>query len=186
MIILMGVAGSGKSMQGRMLADEAGYPWLSTGELLRVLITGRRRHEMLTGKLLSDDEVINVVDTVMGLIDTSQRFVLDGFPRTIAQADWLLSKVNKKELKLTAIFHLVVSEEIVKERLDARARSDDNEGAIRNRFEEYRKMTVPILEHFKNAGITVTDIDASKSPPVIHAQIMDYLATIKNGTKIKI
>src|SRR5258708_5206844 len=95
MIILMGVAGSGKSMQGRLLADEAGYPWLSTGELLRVLITGRRRHEMLEGSLLSDEEVINVVNTVLGLIDLSQEFVLDGFPRTVTQSEWVLDQVKR-------------------------------------------------------------------------------------------
>ena len=65
MIILMGVAGAGKSLQSRLLADEYGYAWISTGEILRVLITGKRRQEMLSGKLLSDDEMIQVMDKVL-------------------------------------------------------------------------------------------------------------------------
>ncbi len=65
MIILMGVAGAGKSMQGRMFADEHGYAWISTGELFRVLVTGQRRQQMLAGKLLSDEEVIKLIDKTL-------------------------------------------------------------------------------------------------------------------------
>jgi len=80
MIILAGVAGAGKSMQGRLLADEYGYAWISTGEIFRVLITGQRRQEMLKGKLLSDDEVINVMDKVLDLMDFREAlYRLSGF-----------------------------------------------------------------------------------------------------------
>src|ERR1019366_9569403 len=103
MIILMGVAGAGKSMQGRLLADEHGFAWISTGEILRVLITGKRRQEMLEGKLLSDDEMIRVLDTVLQVIDTKQEFVLDGFPRTVPQTDWLVKNVEEGRFKLNAV-----------------------------------------------------------------------------------
>src|SRR6478736_5444274 len=99
MIILMGVSGSGKSSQGKILADEHGYAWISTGEILRVLVTGKRRHEMLQGKLLSDEEMIAILDKVLELIDVEQEFVLDGFPRTIPQADWLLEQVHAGRFK---------------------------------------------------------------------------------------
>src|SRR5665213_2302878 len=114
MIILMGVAGAGKSMQSRLLADEYGYAWISTGEILRVLITGKRRQEMLAGKLLSDEEMIQVIDKVLDLIDTNQEFVLDGFPRTITQADWLLEQVAKGRFELTAVVHMSASEDTVR------------------------------------------------------------------------
>ena len=175
MIILMGVAGSGKSMQGRLLADEAGYPWLSTGELLRVLITGRRRLEMLEGKLLSDDEVIKVVNTVLGLIDTSQEFVLDGFPRTVNQAEWVLNQVKDDRFKLTAVFHLIASEDTVLDRLLHRGRLDDNKEAITQRFDEYHNVTMPILEHFKEREIPVYDIEAQQKPLEVHGKIMEHL-----------
>jgi adenylate kinase len=117
MIILTGVVGAGKSMQGRLFADEHGYAWISTGELFRVLVTGERRAQMLEGKLLSDDEVIALVDKTLKLIDLDQEFVLDGFPRTKVQTDWLLKQVEDGRLKLTAVFNLAASREIVKKRL---------------------------------------------------------------------
>lgn len=175
MIILMGVAGAGKSMQGKILADEHGYAWISTGEILRVLVTGRRRQEMLQGKLLSDDEMIAIMDKVFELIDTDQEFVLDGFPRTVAQADWLLKQNHNGRLKLNAVVHLTASEEVVRGRLVKRARLDDTEEAIAKRFQEYNNVTVPIIEHFKHLGIAICDIDASQTPRAVHDAILKCL-----------
>lgn len=175
MIILTGVAGSGKSMQGKMFADEHGYAWISTGEILRVLVTGKRRHEMLQGKLLSDDEMITILDTVLNLIDAKQEFVLDGFPRTTVQTDWLLEQVEKKRLTLTAVINLDASEDVVHERLLSRGRRDDNEEAINKRFAEYRSVTVPILEYFKKEGVHVYNIDASRPPREVHDDILKCL-----------
>ncbi|HEU4914076.1 MAG TPA: nucleoside monophosphate kinase [Candidatus Saccharimonadales bacterium] len=175
MIILTGVAGAGKSMQGKMFADEHGYAWISTGEIFRVLVTGRRRQEMLEGKLLSDEEVINILDTVLNLIATDQEFVLDGFPRTIPQADWLLNEVHKGRLSLTAVVNLDASEDVVRERLMARGRQDDTEEAITKRFEEYRMVTMPILEHFKKEGVDVHNIDAAQEPRAVHDAILKVI-----------
>jgi adenylate kinase len=179
MIILMGVAGAGKSVQGRLLADEAGYPWLSTGELLRVLITGKRRQEMVEGKLLSDDEVINVVNKVLDLIDTSQEFVLDGFPRTVYQAEWILDQVKAGRLKMTGVFHLSASEDIVKNRLSERGRVDDNANAIEQRFQEYKAVTLPIIQHFEQENIPIYHVDASPPPLEVHKNIMNHLHRIE-------
>lgn len=172
MIILMGVAGAGKSMQGKILADEHGYAWISTGEILRVLVTGKRRQEMLQGKLLSDEEVTAILDKVFELIDTKQEFVLDGFPRTIAQADWLLGQVHKGRFGLSAVVHLTASEQVVYERLVQRGRVDDTEEAIKKRFDEYRAVTMPILDHFKQEDVLVCDIDASQDPRAVHDAIL--------------
>lgn len=173
MIILMGVAGAGKSMQGKILADEHGYAWISTGEILRVLVTGKRRQEMLEGKLLSDEEVIKMVDKVFELIDTDQEFVLDGFPRTIPQVDWLLGQVHAGRFKLSAVVHLAASEEVVRARLLERGRQDDTDEAIAKRFSEYHNETLPILEYFKKEGATVCDIDASQDVRAVHDAILD-------------
>lgn len=172
MIILTGVAGAGKSMQGKILADEHGYAWISTGEILRVLVTGRRRQEMLQGKLLSDEEMITILDKVFDLIDPTQEFILDGFPRTVPQADWLLGQVKKGRFDLTAIINLDASEDVVKERLIARGRLDDTEDAIRERFREYRSVTLPILEHFRKEGMTVYTVNAASSPREVHDEIL--------------
>ena len=89
---MMGVAGAGKSVQGRWLADEVGLPWLSTGEFLRMLVTGERRKEMLAGKLLDDSEMIGLADKIFHMINIQEEFILDGFPRTLQQAEWLIAQ----------------------------------------------------------------------------------------------
>lgn len=176
MIILMGVAGAGKSLQGKLLADESGYAWISTGELFRVLVTGKRRQQMLAGKLLSDDEVIELIDkTLKQMVDTEQEFLLDGFPRTTVQADWLLEQIKKGRLKTPTIFNFVVTPEVVKDRLLKRGRQDDTEAAIQKRFHEYETITRPILDYFKEHGLEVHDIDADREPEVVHKDILKYL-----------
>jgi adenylate kinase len=175
LILLMGVAGAGKSMQGRILADEHGYAWISMGEILRVLVTGKRRQEMLHGKLMSDDEVITIIDRIFDVIDTRQEFVLDGFPRTVPQADWLLEQVENERFELSAVVNLVAEKDVVLERLVQRGRPDDTEQAITERFAEYEAVTRPILNHFKEKKIRVHEIDANRDPRVIHDEILELL-----------
>lgn len=175
MIVLMGVAGSGKSLQGRLLADDYGYAWISTGEVLRVLITGQRRKEMLSGQLLSDDEVIKVVDTILDLIDTHQQFVIDGFPRTVPQADWLVGQAKQGRFELSAIVNLEADMEVVKQRLLERGRPDDTEEALSRRFEEYSEVTLPLIKHFEDEGIAVHHIDSNRDPQAVHRDILRVL-----------
>ena len=175
MILLMGVAGAGKSMQGRILADEHGYAWISTGEILRVLVTGKRRQEMLQGKLLSDSEVTELLDKVFDLIDTSQQFVLDGFPRTVPQADWLIEQTRSGRFKVDCIINLVATEAVVSKRLLSRGRLDDTPEAIRRRFDEFETETKPILEHFRAENFPVADINADRDSRDIHDEILGLI-----------
>ncbi|HMS50149.1 MAG TPA: nucleoside monophosphate kinase [Candidatus Saccharibacteria bacterium] len=175
MIILMGVAGAGKSMQGRLLADEKGYSWISTGEILRVLVTGKRRQEMLEGKLLSDDEIIRLIDKILELIDVHEEFMLDGFPRTTRQAEWLIEQAKKGRFNITGVFHLAATEEVVLERLKKRGRVDDTDTAIRKRFDEYHQVTLPIIDHFKAENIPVFDINGDQDARIVHDQILKNL-----------
>lgn len=179
MILFMGVAGAGKSAQGRALADELGLPWLSTGEFLRMLISGEPRKNMVSGKLLEDDEIIRLVQKIFTVVNTQEEFVLDGFPRTAEQADWLLSQVKHGQLNLTAVIHLTASEKVVRERLLQRARQDDTEEAISARFKDYQENIVPILEQFKAVGIKVYDIDGDQAVAEVHDAISTALETIK-------
>lgn len=171
MIIFVGVAGAGKSLQGKMLADKYGLPWLSTGEFLRMLISGEKRKSMLQGKLLTDQEIIALVQKIFNVVDVSQEFVLDGFPRTMAQADWLLNQHKHGQLHITAVIHLETSKEVVKQRLLARGRQDDHEAAITARFEEYEQNTLPILDHFSSENVPVISIQAEGSVDEVHALI---------------
>ncbi len=175
MIVFTGVAGSGKSMQGRMLADSLGYPWLSTGEFLRMLVSGKKRLDMLEGKLLGDKEIIQLVQKIFSLIDTHEEFILDGFPRTIHQADWLLNQMKHGQLHITAVIHLKASEQAVEKRLLERGRKDDTSNAIRERFDEYQQSILPILEDFKRAGVPVYDIDGEQPLEVVFQAIKESL-----------
>lgn len=171
----MGVAGAGKSLQGHSLADEYGYAYISTGEIFRVLITGRRRNEMLEGKLLSDEEVITVVDKVLELINTNEQFILDGFPRTKKQIDWLFDQHTKGRFDLPVVINLEVGEETVRERLYKRGRADDTEEAISRRYNEYQDVTRPILAYMEKKGLQVYEIDADATPELVHKQIAGKL-----------
>lgn len=174
----MGVAGSGKSAQGRLLADRLGFPWLSTGEFLRMLIAGERRRQMLEGKLLDDTEIIALVQKIFRIVDTENEFVMDGFPRTLAQADWLLSQRKHGQLDITAVIHLKASEEIVVERLLQRGRQDDQVEVIKERFKEYEESTTPIINDFKNDGVPVFDIEGEGDVETIHEAIVRAIASV--------
>ena len=178
MIIFMGVAGAGKSLQGRMLADQLGLPWLSTGEFLRMLISGERRKDMLEGKLLDDTEIIALVQKILAIVDSKQEFVLDGFPRTSEQADWLLTQRRHGQLPITAVINLEASEKVVRERLLGRGRQDDHEDAISERFREYREEIVPILTQFKEAGVPICNINGERPIDKVHEEIR---TAIKNA-----
>lgn len=175
MILLMGAAGAGKSIQGHQLADQYGYAYISTGEIFRVLITGKRRNEMLEGKFLSDEEVIRVVDKVLELIDTKEQFILDGFPRTQPQVDWLLDQAAAGRFALPVVIDLEITEEVVRERLYRRGRLDDNEQAIAHRYQQYQAVTRPLLDYMKQKGVAVFAIDADRTPQDIHLDIVHTL-----------
>ncbi len=175
MIILTGPAGAGKSLQGHALADEYGYAYLSTGELFRVLITGRRRHEMLEGNLLSDEEVIKVVDRALEIIDTSQQFILDGFPRTKVQVDWLLEQHAKGRFDQPIVISLDLEEDVIRERLEKRGRPDDTDAAITQRYSDYQALTRPLLDYMRKKHLVIHEIDATKSPQEVSGQIFAAL-----------
>ncbi len=175
MIIFTGVAGSGKSLQGKLLADQEGLPWLSTGEFLRMLISGERRKDMLAGKLLEDQEIIALVQRIFNVIDAKSEFVLDGFPRTVQQADWLLNQSKHGQLQITAVIHLTATEEAVRKRLLSRGRQDDTDTAIKERFKEYSQSILPILEHFREAKVPVYDINGEQDMQAVQADIKNAL-----------
>lgn len=175
MIIMMGVAGSGKSVQGRWVADEIGLPWLSTGEFLRMLVTGKRRLEMLEGKLLDDSEIIGLADKIFHMIDVTEDFILDGFPRTQPQAEWLFAQHKAGLLHIDRVIHLEASEDVVAKRLLDRGRKDDTKESISARFAEYKAVTIPIIKDFENNDVKVHHVNADNSVEQVHADIKALL-----------
>ncbi len=172
MILIMGVAGAGKSVQGRWLADEKGLPWLSTGEFLRMMVSGERRRRMVEGELLDDVEIIHMADKIFHLLDSEEEFILDGFPRTKVQAQWLISQAKVGLLEISRVIHIRATQEVVTERLLDRGRADDNAEAIQRRFSEFNSTVLPIIEELKNFGVSVIEVDGDKSKEEVHAQIV--------------
>lgn len=175
MILLMGIAGSGKGTQGKMLADRHGFHLISMGEVLRMYVTGEQREKMLAGGLLDDQEIIELVDKVLKSLPDDEEVIMDGFPRTVTQAEWLLGQAKEGRFDLQAAFHLVASREAVKERLISRARIDDVEDAIEKRFEEYQRSTEPVIKWLSDHGVKVTDINAERPPEAVNTDILSYL-----------
>lgn len=175
MILLMGIAGSGKGTQGKMLADKLGFHLISMGDVVRMYVTGDQRQRMLAGGLLDDNEIIKIVDKVLTSLPSGEEVLLDGFPRTVPQAEWLLGQVKSGRFDLQIAFHLVASREAVKQRLLGRARIDDKEDAIEKRFDEYERSTMPIIKWLRGHEVNVVDINAERSPDDVHKDLTSYL-----------
>lgn len=175
MILLMGLPGSGKGTQGKMLADFHGLHLISMGEIIRMYVSGDRRKRMLAGELLDDHEVIDILERVLDSLPDDTEYVLDGFPRTVPQAEWLLKRMEIKHSQIRCVLHLTASVEAVKARLHARGRMDDRDEVIEERFREYQELTQPLLDWYKQHNIEVCDINAERSPNEVHAEIVDLL-----------
>jgi adenylate kinase len=175
MILLMGIAGSGKGTQGKMLADQHGFQLISMGDVLRMYITGPRRQRMLAGELLDDQEIIDIVSSVLQALPSGEEVILDGFPRTIPQAEWLLSQTKTGRFKIKNVFHLVASREAVKARLMSRGRIDDIEESIEERFNEYQRSTEPLLEWLNEHDVKVNNINAERPVDEINRDLVAHL-----------
>ncbi len=177
MIIFLGLAGSGKSTQGQLLAAQLQCPWISTGNLLRQKMDSETQEEMLEGKIVDDKRTLEVLDAEFKRIHADKSgFVLDGSPRTMVQAQWLVKKANAGEIKIRAIVHLKVSPQVAKQRLLARKRPDDHDSAIAERFREYEDNILPIVDYLKQQGLAVYEIDGNQPPQAVDKDILRALS----------
>jgi adenylate kinase len=161
-VLLLGVQGSGKGTQAKRLSSEYDIAHLSTGDMLRKAIAegtelGRRVQPILeAGDLVPDDLMIDLIRERIQAPDTEGGFILDGFPRTMAQADALDSMLSEVERPLTVVLELQVPDDVAIERLRRRGveegRSDDTPEAIANRIALYHRETKPLVSHYRLAG----------------------------------
>lgn len=175
MILLMGIAGSGKGTQGKLLAEKDGYEVISTGELIRIHGNNEQHARMLKGEILGDEEVTAFLDKALTQADDQNKVILDGYPRRISQADWLLEQQAKGRFRISCVVHLTATREAVKARLEQRGRMDDHHAGIEQRFNEYEQDTVPILAHLAEAGVKVHDINGEQSMEEVHQAILNAL-----------
>ena len=171
MILLMGLPGSGKGTQGKIMADQHRMHLISMGEIIRLYVTGDRRSRMLSGELLEDHEVIDLLGRVLESLPNKTLCVLDGFPRTIFQADWLLDKAKEENFTIDHVIYLEASDETVKKRLHARGRLDDKDEVIEERFKEYEELTHPLVGWFREHNIDVISINAERSVDEVNSDV---------------
>jgi len=172
MIVLLGVPGSGKGTQGQLLAEGGKCRWLSMGEIFRQKASESQKQEMLKGNLLDSKETINLLNQELEELGDRPELIIDGFPRYIDQAEWLLSQHMAKKIKVSAVINLYANKEVVKERLLSRGRADDSEQTISNRFDAYEKNSLPATDVLNQGGIPVIDINADQTPEAIHEDII--------------
>ncbi len=177
MIIFLGIAGSGKGTQAELLSKNTGLPCISTGQLLR----DHKKEDAITKKLsagilVDDDVVLPLLEKELEKQESDKKnVILDGFPRDMRQAQWLVQQINQGKLKLKGVFHLKVSKEVAMERLLGRKRHDDNELAINKRFAEYDERILPIINYFQQQGILVQQINGDQKPEKVAADIQKDL-----------
>jgi adenylate kinase len=184
-LLLLGAPGAGKGTQAARLARRLDVPQVSTGDMLRQAVAsgsdlGRRvKSTMDRGELVSDAIVIEVARERLGRPDAKGGFILDGFPRTVAQAEALDGILEELGTKLDRCVALTVEADEVVERLLGRARiegrSDDNEETIRTRLRVYDDQTRPLLEYYRRRGL-LSEVDGMGSMEEVEKSIEEALA----------
>lgn len=191
-LILLGPPGAGKGTQAQRLVDKHGIPQLSTGDMLRAAVkngteVGKRAKAVMdAGELVSDAIVNAIVAERIDEPDCAKGFILDGYPRTLAQADAVEAMLAERGLKLDAVIELVVDDKalvgrIVKRAKDAEAagqpvRKDDNPEVFEERLREYYKKTAPLIGYYHAKGM-LKGVDGMADIDAVTAQIEAVLAS---------
>lgn len=161
-VVMLGAPGSGKGTQAERLAAAYGIPAISTGEMLRAAVAagsdlGREvQAVMAQGKLVDDDLMADVVRDRLAQPDAGRGFLLDGYPRTGAQARTLEEVLRRSGAKLDHVLYLEVPEQVLVERALGRGRADDSEPVVRERLRVYRDSTEPLVRHYRELGLLRT------------------------------
>ena len=170
MIILMGLAGSGKSTQGKMLAEATGRVWLSAGQVLRDANDPEISRIQEQGKLVDDMLTVKLMAKKMAEVVRSGRdAILDGFPRDVEQAEWIAE--NIAEVMRVVVIIEVPKEELYK-RLELRGRADDlDRGAIEERFRIVEQNIYTVCEILAGKGIKIKKIDGTGTPEEVFERL---------------
>jgi len=176
MIIFFGPAGAGKSVQGQILSARHGWRWLSAGQLLRDTHDAEVIREMQAGVLVSEERVNTIMKDALKNAKDLDHIILDGFPRQLTQAKWLVDTQPEHERSVSMIIVLEVPKTEILNRLRVRGRADDKPEVIEERLHIYRKEIYPILDYFTDKKVYITHIDGTGTVGQVHDRIEAELA----------
>ena len=190
-IVFFGPPGSGKGTQAKLLSKELNILHLSTGDILRDklndgdLLSIQLKEIMSSGNLVSDEILNQIIANKLMSEECSNGYILDGYPRTISQSDFLLFFAKSNNLNLDIIFNFTIDFKLVEERIILRSkkerRSDDNIDVIKTRLDKYIEETYPVSKFFsKNFSQNFFNIDASQEVSKIQKELINI---IKKGQK---
>lgn len=189
-LILLGPPGAGKGTQAKFMVEQHGIAQLSTGDMLRAAVAAktpvglRAKAIMDRGDLVSDDVVVSIVSDRVDEPDCAKGFILDGFPRTVAQAEALDVMLKRKGLRLDTVIEIAVDEGILLDRIIKRAeeteggpRADDNAEALAKRLSVYREQTQPLIDYYRGTGL-LSSVDGMQSMEEVRASIETVLKEV--------
>ena len=184
-LIFVGPPGAGKGTQAAILIDRYDIPHLSTGDMLRSAIAegselGKKvEGVMAAGDLVSDELMVGIIQERLSLKDCENGYILDGFPRTLAQAEALDNMLDKRCCGIDAVIYFEVNDQELFERVAERAknsgRADDTADVLKSRLATYRQQTAPLLPYYEAKGL-IRELDGMQSIEAVAEKIAQVLA----------
>lgn len=176
MVIFFGPAGAGKSVQGQILAARHDWRWLSAGQLLRDTHNKELVHQMQEGNLIDTDQVNKIMADALSRAKNIGRVILDGYPRQLEQAEWLIENQPEHERAIGMVVVLEVPKSELIKRLELRGRADDTPEVIEERLRLYRQEIYPILTYLTGQKVAIAHIDGTGTVGEVHDRIEKELA----------